>query len=103
GRTWHRVGDRQVWLPHHEEDDGYDRLPCCSCPIEVGDELRFYYACWNGEHLAFYRDGTPYYRNRMRNSSTAWATLRRDGYVSLDAGAGRGQLSTKRLQVDGGA
>ncbi|MBI3862664.1 MAG: hypothetical protein HY290_12305 [Planctomycetia bacterium] len=103
GRTWQRVGDRQVWLPHHDEDDGYDRLPCCSCPIEVGDELRFYYACWNGEHLAFYRDGTPYYRNRMRNSSTAWATLRRDGYVSLDAGDERGEFSTKVLNVNGGA
>ncbi|MFN0053527.1 MAG: twin-arginine translocation signal domain-containing protein [Planctomycetales bacterium] len=98
GRTWQRVCDRDVWLPHHEADDGYDRLPCCGCPIRVGDELRYYYACWNGDHLAFYRDGTPYYPNRMRNSSTAWATLRLDGHVSLDAGNPPGHLQTKLLR-----
>ncbi|MSR60288.1 MAG: hypothetical protein EXS05_22050 [Planctomycetaceae bacterium] len=101
GQTWKRVGDRQVWLPHHAEDDGYDRLPCLACPIRVGDELRFYYACWNGEHLAFYRDGRPYYNNRMRNCSTAWATLRVDGYVSLDAQNQSGDLSTKPIRFDG--
>lgn len=101
GRTWQRVADRQVWLPHHEEDNGFDRLVCCGCPIRVGDELRYYYACWNGDHLVFYRDGTPYYSNRLRNGNTAWATLRLDGHVSLDAGADRGQLQTKLLRCNG--
>lgn len=101
GRTWQRVCDRQIWLPHHDKEDGYDRLPCLTCPVRVGDELRFYYACWNGEHLTFYRDGRPYYNNRMRNSSTAWATLRVDGYVSLDAQNERGDLLTKPFRTDG--
>lgn len=101
GKTWQRVGDRQVWLPHHPDDDGFDRLPCLSCPIRVGDELRFYYACWNGEHLVFFRDGRPYYPDRMRNCSTAWATLRADGYVSLDAQESAGELRTKLLRFDG--
>ena len=103
GRTWQRVCDRSIWLPHHPDDDGYDRLPCLTCPVRVDDELRFYYACWNGDHLSFFRDGRPYYNNRMRNSSTAWATLRWDGFVSLDAEADRGELQTKPLRFDGSA
>ena len=102
GKTWQRVCDRDVWLPHHESEVGYDYLPCCSVPLRVKDELRFYYACWNGEHLAFYRDGTPYYSNRMRNSSTAWATLRVDGHVSLDGGKQPGHLVTHPIRFDGG-
>lgn len=101
GKSWQRVGDRSVWLPHHPEDDGYDRLPCLGCPVRVGDELRFYYACWNGDHLSFFRDGRPYYDNRIRNSSTAWAKLRWDGFASLDAGSERGELRTKFLRFDG--
>ena len=59
--------------------------------------------CWNGEHLTFYRDGRPYYNNRMRNSSTAWATLRVDGFVSLDAQTETGELHTKPIRFDGNA
>lgn len=103
GKSWQRVSDRDVWLPHHPDDNGYDRLPCLACPVRVGDELRFYYACWNGDHLAFFRDGRPYYPNRMRNSSTAWATLRVDGYVSLDAENDAGTLTTKPMRFDGKA
>lgn len=101
GRTWQRVCDRSIWLPHHPDDDGYDRLPCPTCPVRVGDELRFYYACWNGDHLAFFRDGRPYYNHRMRNSSTAWAKLRWDGFVSLDADNNTGLIDTKLLRFDG--
>ncbi|MBM4076751.1 MAG: hypothetical protein FJ267_14075 [Planctomycetes bacterium] len=101
GQSWQPVCDKQVWLPGHDQDDGYDRLVCCSCPIRVGDELRFYYACWNGDHLVFYRDGTPFYSNRLRNSSTAWATLRLHGHVSLDAGEQAGELVTKLIRCEG--
>jgi hypothetical protein len=39
----------------------------------------------------------------MRNNSTAWATLRKDGYVSLDAYDKPGQLLTKPLHFAGKA
>ena len=100
GRSWQRVGDHQAWLPHHDEDDGFDRLINGTCPVRVGDEMRYYYSCWNGDHLVFNRDGSTHYPNRLRNNCTAWATLRINGQCSLDANDQGGQLLTKPLRFD---
>ncbi len=100
GKTWQRVAGKSVWLPHHTEDTGYDRLVFSGLPIEVGDEHWFYYPAWDGDHLSFTRDGKPWYQDRMRVGRTARATLRRDGYVSLDA-EDAGSLLTKPLRFSG--
>jgi hypothetical protein len=102
GHSWQPVGDKQVWVPHHEEDNGFDRLAMAGRLIRVGDELRLYYMCFDGDHLTFFRNGDPYYSNRMRTGRTAWAKLRVDGYVSLDADTEGGQLLTKNLRFAGG-
>jgi len=97
GKTWQRVGGKQAWLTHHEAEDGYDRLlGIMFSPVRVGDELWFYYGCWDGDHLSWNRDGTPYYANRMRIWRTARATIRWDGFMSLRADE-TGEVSTKPL------
>ncbi len=102
GKTWQRVGGKQVWMTHGNEEHGYDRLVFGHYPIRVGDELWMYFSAWNGDHLAYNYDGSLYYKEGfLRTVTTARATWRWDGYMSLDAGARGGELVTKPLVFDG--
>lgn len=42
GRSWSRVGGKTPWIPHHQAEDGYDRLVFTGSPVRVGDELWIY-------------------------------------------------------------
>lgn len=97
GRTWARVGGKTPWIPYHSDEDGYDRLVFTGSPVRVGDELWLYYACWDGDHLVWNRDGTTYYKDRARINRTARAVLRWNGFVGLKAHGGAGRLVTRRL------
>lgn len=101
GKTWQCVAGTQAWLTPHAEENGYDRLVFGANPVRVGDELWFYYTAWDGDHLVFNRDGATYYKDRVRMGRTARATLRLDGYVSLDAGKERGEIVTRPLTLTG--
>lgn len=102
GRSWQRVAGKQPWLPHHEEEDGYDRtLYTGGPPVRVGDELWLYYRGDDGDHITFRKDNTPYYKDRTRISRTARAVLRWDGYLSLRAADGAGAMTTKPLVTSG--
>jgi hypothetical protein len=101
GRSWQRVGDRHVWLACHPEPRGYDRLVFSTYPVRVGDEAWFYYCAWNGDHLVFHRDGSLFEPGFLRTHRTARATLRWDGYLSLDAKNGAGTLLTRPLRFAG--
>lgn len=101
GKTWKPVAGKAPWLPHHDRDDGYDRLVFACKPLRVGDELWFYYTAWDGDHLVFKRGGTTWYKDRLRVGRTARATLRLDGYASLDAGADGGSFLTRSLRAGG--
>jgi hypothetical protein len=90
-----------VWLPHHPEPHGYDRLVFASPPLDVGEESWLYYGAWDGDHLVFNRDGSLFEPGFARTGRTARATFRRDGYVSLDAGPRGGRLVTKSLRFEG--
>lgn len=100
GKTWQRVRGKDVWLPHHERDDGFDRLVFGTYPVEVGDEWWFYYGCWDGDHLVFNRDGDTYYPHRLRRPRTALAVTRRHGLVSMRAEAAA-ELLTHPLATAG--
>jgi hypothetical protein len=100
GKTWQRVGDREAWLPCSEEDNGYDRLAFATSSVTVGEEEWHYYSAWDGDHLTFFADGRPFYRDRMRMNRTALAKIRKGGYVSLDA-AGEANLVTKAFVFTG--
>ncbi|MCX6621333.1 MAG: hypothetical protein NTY38_09670, partial [Acidobacteria bacterium] len=102
GRTWQRVGGKQTWLPHHTEDRGYDRLAFAHYPIRVGDELWLYYSGWNGDHLVYKFDGSLFYDDGyIRRPRTARATLRWDGYLSLDAAGETGEAVTRPVVFRG--
>ena len=104
GRTWQRVGGIETWLPHNPEERGYDRLVFAQYPIRVGDELWLYYSGWNGDHLVYNFDGSLYYKNGyIRRARTARATLRWDGYQSLDAGQETGEAVTRPVIFRGRA
>jgi hypothetical protein len=101
GKSWQRVGEKQVWLPCHSEPHGYDRLVFAQSPVRVGDELWLYYTAWDGDHLVYKRDGSLFDPDYLRTGRTARATLRWDGYVSLDAGDRQGVLVTRPLTFRG--
>jgi hypothetical protein len=100
GQSWQRVGGKDPWLPHHEADEGYDRLVFTGSSVRVGDELWLYYGCWDGDHLVWNRDGTTFYKDRTRIGRTARAVLRWDGFASLRAD-GKGEVVTKPLRWAG--
>lgn len=102
GRSWQRVAGKRVWLGHGREPHAYDRLIYNTKePVRVGDELWFYYPAYDGDHLIFNRDGSLFEPGFIRTTRTARATLRLDGYVSLDAGDSAGTLLTRPLRVTG--
>lgn len=101
GKSWQRVAGKQNWLPHHAEENGYDRLLFGGNPVRVDQELWFYYPAWDGDHLVFNRDGSTYYKDRTRVGRTARATLRLDGYLSLDAGKMGGDIVTHPVIFEG--
>src|SRR6266545_4241948 len=102
GKTWNRVGEKQVRLPHNPEEHGYDRLVFGQYPLRVGDEMWLYYSAWDGDHLVYKFDGSVYYTDGfMRRVRTARATMRWDGYVSLDAGPQEAEVVLKPVIFDG--
>jgi hypothetical protein len=101
GHTWQRVGPRDAWIPHHDADDGFDRLVFAGSPVRVEDELWLYYMCFDGDHLVWNLDGTTYYKNRTRIGRIARATLRWDGFASLRLVDRKATVMTRPLVSDG--
>ena len=91
-RTWMRAGDRQVFIPTGPEEYDKGMVFVMQHPLVVGDEIRFYYAGFSGLHWATRR-------NEPQGGVVCLATLRLDGFVSMDAGEGR--LTTKTLTMAG--
>jgi len=101
GRSWQRVAGKQVWMPHHAREDGYDRTLYPGIPIRVGDELWLYYYAVSGDHMGWKADDTTFYKDRMPITNTGRAVLRFDGYVSLQAEDAVGSMTTKLLHTSG--
>ena len=100
GIHWSRTGDRVAFLANGPEgswDSGV--IFVASNPVVLDDRILLYYCGTQGDHS----------RNRNRLSweevqryywvGIGVATLRRDGWVSLDAGPNGGNLLTKPLQI----
>lgn len=98
GFHWDRR-DRSIFLGasrregHHER--GYIHSAGGVCLV-VGDRLHFYYGACSGVSP---RHGGAMYAG----GSTNLATLRRDGFVSLDAGEDPGWLTTRPVTFSGAA
>lgn len=117
---WVRIGERRAFLGPSPLTDGlvgnYDRLQLGAHNgiIPHGDELRFYYAGTKRRVPQHDRwtDGRPRDPSTLSSSERAdWledntgavclGVLRRDGFVSLDAGPGGGYLLTKPVRLHG--
>jgi len=95
GRNWQRAGERQSFIPNGpigSYDEGY-HTEFTNPPIPVGDELWF-----------FYGSTTTSGKNADRNQwigTINLAKLRKDGFVSLDAGENEGWVITRPLLFEG--
>jgi hypothetical protein len=101
GVHWERVADRQVFLPLGEPgswEDGMARA--AERIIHVGDRLYIYYSGVNGPHSG--PKFPPDTIVRKHKPAIGLATLRRDGFVSLDAAAREGWLLTHPLHLPRG-
>jgi len=92
GKHWDR-SIREPFIPTSSEKDSWDfannAVPSTP-PICVGDELWFYYSGRSTLHNEVPNDG-----------SIGLATLRVDGFFSMDATENEGVLTTKPLQLTG--
>ncbi|MSU69880.1 MAG: hypothetical protein EXS39_03710 [Opitutaceae bacterium] len=94
-RTWTRVGDRKHFIPLSEMGPGVldtGQILAASHPIRMGDELWFYYT---GLKTRYNPDDQP------DAGGIHLAKLRRDGFVSFNAGDEEGFLETRAVRFDG--
>lgn len=99
-RAWTRVGDRTHFLPISEMGQGgldTGQVLAASHPILHGDELWFYYT---GVDVR-YRPGEASNQRDWYHGAIHLAKLRRDGFVSLHAGAEPGLVETRAINFDG--
>ena len=93
GMDWKREeGDRPPLLKlgaAGQWDDGMLHTP--SQPLVEGDEIRLYYGASDQTHVSPVAGG-------WGNCAIGLATLRKDGFASLDAGEEAGSFTTRRLR-----
>jgi hypothetical protein len=96
GVEWQRVGDGATFLPVGAKGSFEETMVLPAAPMWVGDEVRIYYGACNLPH-----DLTMAATAKNLTGGIGLATLRRDGFVSMDAGAQEGSLLTKPFVVAG--
>ena len=95
GISWRPQGNRRPFLRHGMDDEVHSGMIFANpWLIPVDDELWFYYAGMAHNHGADPNDVG-------RSSSLFRAHIRRDGFVSADAGFSGGQFITPVLQFEG--
>ena len=98
GVQFTRVGDRTPFIPCGPVGnwDRFNNSIATNPPVEVGDELRFYYGGRT------YRHG-PYKGPDKGESGggIGFATIQRDRFVSLGASFDGGEIVTKPLELKG--
>jgi hypothetical protein len=101
GFHWHRP-DREAFIASSRQPGDWERGYVQSVGgvcLVVGEELWFYYTAFKGDPTNVHED---WRRNGMyANGATGMATLRRDGFVSMSAGARDGVLTTRPVTFAG--
>ena len=100
---WQRLGNREPFIETSALDAGaYDTQTIIgpSAPVVRGDELWFYYT--GIKQYAFIASGKdPGYEDYVPDAGAiCLAVLRRDGFMSLDAGDNEGAVTTKLFELD---
>lgn len=94
-RAWQRIAPRSAFLPlgsNGQWDCAWVTI-AQNPPIRLDNRLWFYYSGRSGTH------GSPYPHNA---GAVGLATLRRDGFASLEAGQDTGWIKTKPIHWLGG-
>ncbi len=91
-RDWKAEAKGATFLPYGKSKDDWDwgQIYPHYRPLIVGDEIRIYYGGTLGRHWA------SYHKDPIE-SGVGLATLRLDGFVSVNAGKEPSQLTTKPL------
>ncbi|MBB75787.1 MAG: hypothetical protein CMJ75_14875 [Planctomycetaceae bacterium] len=109
-KHWQRLGNRSTWIgPSRRGSGAYDMTQILppSAPVLRGDELWFYYTGlkWRG---SFTYEGTFPNGKMVRipgkdrdGGAICLAVLRRDGFISLDAGDSPGMVDTRPFALTG--
>ncbi len=97
GRSWTRLCDREVFLPNgeHGEFDGYWIVPTFNAPILRDGRLLIHY---NGRAEPHAQPGFEAIKPGF-SGAFALATLREDGFVSLDSVGTEGVVQTHPLAL----
>ncbi|MBM4046173.1 MAG: hypothetical protein FJ279_13765, partial [Planctomycetes bacterium] len=84
--NWTRPPDRAQFIPRGKPGEfDCDMIYTARAPVQVGDQLYFYYGGWDGPH-----------NNPKASGNIGLATLRLDGFCSMRAGAQEGWLISRR-------
>jgi len=101
GVQWTRVADRHTFIPNGPAGrwDAGILFTACPGPVVVGDTIYIYYSASRHDHDYRQRpaEGSPTWDDYWDSVKTSIgvATLRRDGFVSLDAGDQPGEVVTR--------
>ena len=110
-KNWKRLGDRRPFIgPSRLKSGAFDLVQILppSAPVEHGDELWFYYTGLKYRASFIYVGRFPNGKYVTKpglepdRGAICLAVLRRDGFVSLDAGEKSGQLVTRPMVLPGG-
>ena len=107
GKKWNRLEDRSSFLSPGELGD-WDRgvfSPPVSDPVQVGDEIRFYYTGRNLLHSTRWKfDDDPKLLPAMApyRGALGFASIRRDRFVAMEASYKPGIIQTKPFIHNGG-
>ena len=98
GRNWHRAANRDIFLPLSQQPGDFDwgAIYPLQAPLVVEDEIWIYYTGYGVDHHHQRPPTVAGFPNGI-----GLAKLRLDGFVSVDAGAEEGTLTTKPLVVGG--
>jgi hypothetical protein len=91
-RDWKQSAEEATFLSYGEfkKDWDWGQIYPHHPPLVVGDEIRFYYTGITGRHWHTYH-------HDARDSGIGLATLRLDGFVSVNGGEAPGAMTTKPL------
>ena len=98
GMHWHRGGNRDVFIPNSDRpaDIDWGQIYPLHAPIVREDEIWIYYTAYTADHNHTMPPGVAGFP-----CGICLAKLRLDGFVSVDAGASEGTLTTKPLVFHG--
>jgi hypothetical protein len=95
GYAWHRAAQGKAFIAHGSGKD-WDRgnLQCCSQPVFLDDEIRYYYTGSSQRH-------DVHWELMPQTAGLGMASVKPDRFMALDAGAGEAELLTFSFSLCG--